>query len=268
MLLKAVDRALLLLVAVGERGEMSVSEAATHLRVDRATASRLFSTLVTRGFVSPGRAKGRYRLGPEVVRLGQSYLERLDLRSLARPYLVQLQQLSGETAVLTIWDGRCAVYADKVESNQNLRTHATVGARAPLHAGATGKAILAFLPPDVRERIMANLDYVRFQPETIVDAVRLAEELGAIRERGYSTSREEIDAGTVAIGVPILGCHGVMGAVAVSGPLARLNDRLDEMARECLRVRYALARMLGGPATQTGPVDSLRHKTGGVQSWE
>lgn len=260
MLLKAVDRALLLLIAMGERGEMSVSEAATHLRVDRATASRLFSTLAARGFVSPSGDKGWYRLGPEMARLGHSYLERLDLRSVARPYLSELQRLSGETAVLTIWDGTCAVYADKIESNQNLRTHATVGARAPLHAGATGKAILAFLPPDLRERIMAKLTYVRFQPGTIVDPAHLREELAAIRKHGYSISREEIDAGTVAIGVPVLGCHGVMGAIAVSGPLGRLDNRLDEMAKECLRVRYALARILGGPTNQTDPVhDLIRH---------
>ncbi len=221
---RAVDRALDLLLLLGD-GDRGVVEVAGALGVDKSTASRLLGTLLARGFASRDPLTGRFRPGPQLAALGHRYLERLRPERELGPVLARLADATGETVLLTILDRDQAVYADKVESRHLLRTHSRVGQRAPFHAGATGKCILAFLSPDEVTRLLGPGPFPRFTDNTIADLPTLLAQLDVVRQQGYAVSVEEIDAGVAGIGVPLLGWdRRPIGAISVTAPLARIDE--------------------------------------------
>lgn len=99
-----------------------------------------------------------------------------------------------------------------------------LGTPHPLHAGGTGKSILAFLPVPYQQRVLGSgLD--RLTPATITDPQRLAAELREIAGRGYAVSlgERQHDAGSVAS--PIFAGDGqVIGAISVCGPVGRFDS--------------------------------------------
>ena len=101
--LEAVERALRVLDAFLEQpGEVGTNELSRRTGINASTVSRLLATLVAGGYVEHLPESGRYRLGPHLIRLANHMMSSLDLRSLARPHLVALEQATGETATLSV----------------------------------------------------------------------------------------------------------------------------------------------------------------------
>ena len=122
----------------------SVTELADALNVDKASASRLVATLAQNGFTERDAKSRRYRLGPKVVTLGRSALERLPWRDTARPYLRSLMERTGECAHLAVAAQGRSLVVDQIESPASLRVNVQVGQASPLHCTALGKVLLAF----------------------------------------------------------------------------------------------------------------------------
>ncbi len=253
---QAVDRALAILDFL-EPGELGVTELARSLHVDKSTASRLLGTLERRRFVSRSPLSGKFRLGSRVAALGQAYLDRVHPEREVAPLLERVAAVSGETALFTAFDGHRAIYLDKVESQQSLRTHSRIGHVAPLHCGAAGKCILAFLPGEEADRLLGTQPLERFTERTITDRAALFRELATIRRQGYAVSAQEINEGVVGVGVPLLDWSGrPIGAISVTGPLVRVGEGslegLVTLLQDAAREWQHLLPLDGGAPTQTG----------------
>ncbi len=136
---RTVDRALVLLHAVGEHAPASSAELARRTGLNRTVVHRLLSTLAARGFVR--RDADGYALGTALIQL--SGRVHAGLRERARPVLETLAARFDETAVLTVADGQDAVAIDQVLGGEHLvRVHYAPGFRHPLTKGAHGRAIL------------------------------------------------------------------------------------------------------------------------------
>lgn len=227
---QAVGRALDILdmLATGDKG---VGEVARSLGVNKSTASRLLSTMHSRGFVGKNRLTGAHRLGAHIARLYQAYVENLRPGREAAVLVDRLAQESGETVLLTVFQGDKATYIDKVDSRQPLRTSSRIGDEAPLHCGAAGKSILAFLPDSEKRALLGAARLKRFTSRTIGDRQALFRELDRIRNQGYAISDEEINEGVIGIGVPLLDWRSMpVGALSITAPKSRLtDDRLREL---------------------------------------
>ena len=100
---ESVQRAVAVLNVLGEApGELGTNEIARRTRLNVSTVSRLLATLVDGGLVRHIPATGRYRLGIRILQLASVARESLDIRVLARPYLEELTELTGETATLSM----------------------------------------------------------------------------------------------------------------------------------------------------------------------
>ena len=99
-------------------GEAGTNELSRRTGINASTVSRLLSTLVAGGYVEHVPESGRYRLGPHLIRLANHMMSSLDLRTLARPHLMALEQATGETATLSIAGEREAVTVDFVASRK------------------------------------------------------------------------------------------------------------------------------------------------------
>ncbi|MEU4654890.1 IclR family transcriptional regulator [Streptomyces sp. NPDC023723] len=208
----------------GGKQTYGVRELGNRLGVSASTAHRLLSDLEELGMVSRTPA-GSYRLGMEFLRLAWTTTTRFPLREAANDILEDLTGRSGESSFFAIYNDqrREMMFALSVETSHPLRYTVPCGVWLPLHAGASGLAILAFLPSEVQTEI-ARTDLEALTARTVVDPKRLAERLAQVRQDGYALSHGERIDGAIAIASPVLGPGGsVIGDVGITIPESRFN---------------------------------------------
>lgn len=249
----SVTTALRLLKAFGpaERS-LGVSDLARRLGIAKSTAHRLLNLLAAEGFARR-TPDGRYGLGFALWDLGSRVVAGLDLRQIAHPTLERLRNQTQETVHLAIFDAGEVVYIDRMESAATLQLFRRVGYRMPAHATSSGKAILAFSPPQVVEEVLAR-GLKRLTPKTIGSRKALAAELARIRTRGYVTSLDESEVGVSSVGAPVFGPDArVLGGISVAGPSLRLSrSRIPTVARLVMQAAAEISRNMAYPLASPG----------------
>src|SRR5262245_1815931 len=230
---QSLERGLAILSVFGSnRPLVGVSELSRELDLSRSTAHRYIATLAQLGYLQQYPRSKRYRLGPKVLDLGFAAVNSMDVRETAAPHLQRLSDETGHTVNLAILDGTDVVYIERCRTAQpgqreiDLNLH--VGARLPAYCTALGKAILAFVPDERREELIARIDFVRRGPNTIEDPRLFRKELERIRASGIAVNDEELAYGLRSIAAPI---HAHSGEVLAALNLAvhRTMASLDEL---------------------------------------
>jgi IclR family KDG regulon transcriptional repressor len=218
------------LEALADAEDAGLSDLARRIGVSGPTLFRLLATLAACGYVEKSESN-RYRLTLKAWEIGARAARRIGLREQARPHLERLARELDETVHLSVLRGDGIVIVDKADCANPVRVDTYVGLRAPLHCSATGKAILAFLPPATADRLLpAHLP--RYTPATICDRGALQRELGQVRRQGWARNREEWRAGVCAAAVPVRDADlAVVAALSVTVPTSRfgaeqVRDRL------------------------------------------
>ncbi|MBO1901328.1 IclR family transcriptional regulator [Leucobacter weissii] len=238
---------LLTLLVDSEQESHGVRELAGRLGVSPSTAHRLLADLERLGLV--GRADdGAYQLGLEFLRLAWRASARHPLHEFSAGVLEDLGSRTQETVFFGVYSPQRAqmMFAHTIESPHPLRYVIPLREWLPLHAGASGLAILAFAPSSVREQVLSGPLEAK-TARTIVDSAELAERLAVIRENGFAVTHGERISGAVAIAAPVFGPGGVLGVAGVSFPESRFNA--SELGGLADRVRDSAARItrsLGG----------------------
>lgn len=227
--------------------EYGVSELARKLQLAKSTVHRLLTTLAEEELVERNPRTGRYRLGLKMWELGTLAAGHLTLHEAAAPYLDDLRNRTRETVHIAVLDGTEVVYVERRESPQTLRLFGRVGHRNYAHCTSTGKVLLAFLPPEERQRRVAAMDLPAKTPYTITDRDRLLEELAAVRKRGYAVNVNESELGIASVAAPILDrTGGVVAAVSTAGPLTRFEGpAMRQFAEMTVDAARAISERLG-----------------------
>ncbi|HEX7004734.1 MAG TPA: IclR family transcriptional regulator [Trueperaceae bacterium] len=246
---RSLDRAIGILNAfTRERNELGVSEIAQLTGLNTSTAHRLLASLAANGLVQQVSRSRRYALGPHILRLAYIASGHVNVQEAALPLMRRLRDSSDETVGLHLLraDNR-RVVVDQVESHKPLRrTYTELGQPIPLHQGAPGKILLAFLSPEAREAILA----APLEPATAVtpvDPEALRAELELIRERGYAFSFGERVNDIHTVAVPVANHTGeVIAALSITGPTVRMpRERLEKLAELAVAAGQELSRQLG-----------------------
>jgi DNA-binding IclR family transcriptional regulator len=243
---QAVERAVTVLKAFGpEAAALTPHEISRRTRLNRSTVYRLLSALERQGLVAPDEA-GRYRLGPELVVLGGLALRQLDLRSIALPLMRELAAQTGETVDLEVLAGASTMIVEEVSAHRFLSASANVGQLYPAHCTATGKALLAHLPPAALDALLGE-GLRACGPRAIRDEAALRAELRALAARGYAAAYEELEAHLHALAAPVFDHQGrAVAAISVSGPAARLPRRREQQVGRMVMAACAeVSRRLG-----------------------
>jgi DNA-binding IclR family transcriptional regulator len=236
-----------------QRSQLRLVDISQRLGLHKSTAHRLLSLLKKRGLVVVDPTTQLYSLGPALVELASIVLRQQDLRSLCRPYLEQLRQATNETVSLNIRMGNKRICIEELPSDQEVKYSQAFGLSAPLHVGAPGKALLAFLPAAERERVLATLTWEPLTAETITDLDALRAELDRTRTRGYAVSVGERSPWAAAVAAPIRDRSGqTIVAVSVLGPSHRLTAKvLKELGVQVIKVANEISAALGYSAAET-----------------
>ncbi len=250
---QAVRRAIAVLKAFSDEApEMGVTEVSRRVDLHKSTVYRLLSAFEGEGLIAKSPETGKYRLGPELIVLGEQVLRHTDVHRVALPFLKDLAERSGETIDLEVLSGSNVVTIEEIAGKHVVAAGGAIGMPWAAHATATGKILLAHQPPEKQRAVLVR-PLKKFTPRTTTDPKVLARDLIKIREQGYSVSFGELEEHLVAVGVPIRSRNGdAVAAVSLSGPDTRLTpDKLPALIRLGLEACAKISARLGyhGPAT-------------------
>ncbi|HEY3259642.1 MAG TPA: IclR family transcriptional regulator [Pseudonocardiaceae bacterium] len=254
-MIQAVDRALRILTVLQSARRMSLGEIAARLDLAPSTVHGIIRTLVAHGMVQQERDSQRYRLGPATLRLGNVYLDTLELRSRASSWAEDLARRTGcavRTGVLLLGDVVVVHHEPRPDGSRQMPE---VGIVIPAHACALGKAMLAFDADGMHDPAAHPLRSMT--GETITDPARLHAELDAVRRTGIATEVEEAVLGECGLAAPLADANGeVAGAFGLVVPAAEWP--LDPAAVDALRATArAISRELGALAWPPAPPAAL-----------
>jgi DNA-binding IclR family transcriptional regulator len=246
-MIQSVDRALRILTVLQGARRLSLKEIAARLELPPSTVHGIVRTLLAHGMVQQERDSGRYRLGPATLRLGNVYLDTLELRARVAGWAEDLARRSGfavRTGVLLLHDVVVVHHEPRPDGSRQMPE---VGIEIPAHACALGKALLAFEPEACGEVLGPAGERRSMTGETVTDPAALRAQLETVRATGIATEVEEAVLGECSAAAPLVDATGeVAGAIGLVVPGAEwpvappVLDALRAAAR-------AVSRELGAP---------------------
>lgn len=229
-------------------------EIAAGVAMHPSTLHRVLAHLQEGGFIQQDPETGRYSLGLGFLRLAWKAADHHSVREAALPGLKELVETTGETALLALYDPsrQEMMLAATVDSPHPIRHIRQIAEWLPITAGATGLAILAFLPEEGQRAILAR-PLPAITPQTITDRATLAQALIQIRQQGYALTHGERTPGAAGIGAPITGPAGrVIGSVGITLPEQRFRlEDAGQQAEGVIAAARKIAAQLVGSADRT-----------------
>lgn len=249
--IQALDRAFLILDVMADAGgEAKLTEIAASAGLNVSTCHHLISTLYNWGYVARGANSRSYILGSRILHLSAACLRQVDLPRRAQSFVDRLNDQTRETVQLAIMQDTNLVHVLRREARHAVRVDGGLGGKSnAAHATATGKAILAWLPPTELDRIVSDKGLTAFTPNTLTDIERLKEELRFTRRNGVAIDREEFQLGVICVGAAIRDHAGaVVGSIGVSSPAFRATpEYIDQIKVHLIAAVDELSTELGAP---------------------
>jgi IclR family transcriptional regulator, acetate operon repressor len=249
-----VLKALAVCEAVSVHQPIGVRELAREVDMPKSSVQRALETLHAAGWLVRSDG-GRWSLSLRCAVIGGRAGETAALRDLARPTMERLREITDESVRLWGHDGDRIVLLENMESRQAVRSVLQPGGTTiPLHASAAGKAILARLPEDEVDQLLAQ-PLAALTPQTITDPTVLRDQLRTIRRKGYAETHREAwkDVGAVAAAI-----HDPSGrpvaAIALALPMHRLTQHLTRSYGQA--VAEAVAALSAELAGSVAPSES------------
>jgi DNA-binding IclR family transcriptional regulator len=220
-----IGRATMVLTALAANSAegMRLTDVVNVTALGKATVHRVLSGLVAHGLVDQDKTSGRFFLSLKLISWAMAAGDRFGLARLASGSLARLSQRTQDTVYLSLRSGDEAVCIERREGSFPIKTLTLrVGDRRPLGVGAGSMAMLAFLPDDEIERVMAaqSGEMTRYG----IDEMTLRDMIAIARKAGYSLNDERLIPGMSAVGVPIRRPNGQpFAAVSVAAISSRLQ---------------------------------------------
>jgi IclR family acetate operon transcriptional repressor len=244
----SVDSALRLILLLGEHDRVRIADAATELGVARSTAHRLMQMLMYHGFARQDPESKAYSAGPRLIGLGLQIVRKLDVRTIARPFMESLESEVQETVNLfALQADRDVLCLDSVETDRVLRIGSRTGAVLSAAASASGRALLSTLTTDDVLGIYPSPRMPKHDHSTLKLRSELLDRLKEARELGYALQRNESEPGVSAISAPVrVGTAPASFALTVAVPSSRLDaHRADVIGSATVAAAARLASALG-----------------------
>ena len=246
--IKSLDRALEVLVKLGELQGATLSELSSELGESPATVYRVLTTFQGRGFVDFDDHSQMWNIGPAAFLTGSHFLRRTSLVERARPIMRDLMEATGETANLGIERDGKVLFLGQVETHATIRAFFPPGTASAMHSSGIGKALLSRMDDTRQRQVLAAGKLEQFTPHTLTDPEAMIADLRETKARGYAFDGEERNIGMRCIAAPVFNVFGeAVAGISVSGPTSRItDDRIQALASDVMAAAERLTKAIGG----------------------
>ena len=226
---------------------LTLAEISKELNISKSTVHRYLHTLERLGDVERNDRENYHR-GSTILSLAGNYLNNLDLPNIAEVYMRELSERTLETFHLAVPSGIEVVYIAKGNSRKSIQMIAQIGSRMPMYCTSLGKSMLAHLPEDRFNSVIAGGLLPRTR-NTFDNPDDLMGDLEKIRKVGYAIDNIENEEGVRCIGAPIFDhSRKIVGAVSISGPADRITeDKFMELGTLVRGTGLKISRRMGYP---------------------
>jgi DNA-binding IclR family transcriptional regulator len=210
------------------RQSMNLTEVSEAVELPKSTALRFLRDLEEAGWVARDN-DGVYSLGATVVGLAAQYISHNEIVTASTSTMRNLRDELDETVSLSRRVGLIRVCVQEFPSKKSLRLVLGIGERGPLHAGASGILLYAYMPQEERRRL-AEAGFERLTKRTITDFDALEREAEKVRNRGWALTKGQRTEGGVAIAVPLFdpSSDDDVAALGLFGPEQRCSTRAEQ----------------------------------------
>jgi len=246
--LQSIDKITTILKSISIFAEgLGIAELHRSSNLPKSTLHRILTGLMKYGYVMQNEDNKKYRLGPNFLRLSANYLYQNDLRKIAAPYLKKLGQELNETVFLTVFQSELVICIDTYETSRNNITYFVRQGRVmPFNTTAAAKVLLAYQTEEMIKKLVIPENLVKNTEKSIISPKIFIKHLAEIREKGYSTCKEEMEEGVMAIAAPIRNIESrVIGSVAVVGPLIRIENSEKVFIEKIKKTGYLVSCEMG-----------------------
>jgi DNA-binding IclR family transcriptional regulator len=221
---KSVVKAFLLMEELDKSGEMSIGDLSERLQMDKATVHRLLNTIKDAGYINQNPDNKKYANSLKLLAMGNRAIEKTGVRHIARSFMEELSEKTGETINLGMRVENKIIYVDKIESRSTIKVGLGIGVSVPSYCSGLGKAILAFTPAEELKELIDSIVFEKFTAHSITNKEHFLEELEKIRRNGYAVDDEEYVDGLMCFAAPIFDFHGnPIASISVSCPKYRYD---------------------------------------------
>jgi DNA-binding IclR family transcriptional regulator len=228
----ALERSFEIIEVIEQHEPIGVSAIADEVSLPKSTVYTHLHTLTNEGYLL--KEESRYRLSCQYLRLGASVQQNIELYQQGKEEVDGLAAETGERTNLVIEENGLGTCVYATNPSGSTRAYMNLGEQRPMHATATGKAILAHLPAERVDDIVDRHGLTAFTDQTIATRETLHEELAEIRDTGISFDREESVKGLCCIATPVIVDGDPLGSISVSGPCSQFTEpgRRAELCEE------------------------------------
>ena len=246
-----VGRALQLLGVLADAdGSVTVKHVSEAMHVAPSTAHRLLNLLKKEGFVESSAESRQYAIGPAFYRVAARVMSSVSTTTIAQPVMEAIADEFDETVLFGVYlpAEQALSFASRADGRQRLTYRVDMHRPLSLVWGASGRAVLAFLPDAVISAIVANegKSPATGAPPMAESVVR--EDLQRIRERGWALSESEKLPDARGIAAPVFGPSGVVGSLCLTTPIVRQTRvSVEAIGQSMAAYGRKLSRYLGAP---------------------
>lgn len=248
-LIQSAQRAIQILKAFQpEHRAWGVTELSRHLGLNKSVVHRLLLTLEREGMVQREAETGKYRLGFETYCVGMVYLGQWNLPEDSSRHLRTLVHDLDMMAHLAVLDAGQVMYVNVVYPPRYVGEEFTwAGRRQPPIRSALGKVLLAWLPRERREQILAPLAFAPLTSHTIANRESFKRHLAQVRKQGFAIDDQEIAMGWRCVAAPVFDHTGqTIAAISVSAATDQLTtEMIPHVARRITQAALRLSEQLG-----------------------
>lgn len=247
-IIQSVERALKILDLFDEFvPELKITEISDKMELNKSTVHSLLKTLEKYKYIDQNPENGKYKLGLKLIERGNCVVSTIDIRQVARAYLLDLAKRTGQTVHLGILNHKEGVYIDKIEGESAIIRFSKIGKGFPLHATAIGKVLLAFQEPKETSLLLSDYTFTEQTEYSITNQDEFLAQLEKVHQQGYAIDNQENELGVRCIAAPLLNFENkVLAGISISTLISQVNDeKLGKYIKMLKQTSLEISKKLG-----------------------
>jgi DNA-binding IclR family transcriptional regulator len=228
----------------GGKGQVEIAQA---LKCPVTSVFRITLSLEKAGYLERDPETKVFRHTQKMLMLGQQALSETDLIGCALPVMRDLRDELADTVLIGVLNGAEIIVLEQALGSHLFRFSVNAGHRIRAFCSAPGKAIIAYLPEKLREQVIGQTEFIRFNANTIATPQAFRKDLQKVAKLGYSEDKAEEYAGIYCVGAPVLDRSGYpIAAIWVTGPDMRVKpEMIPEIGAKIREGALRISRRMG-----------------------